>query len=305
MATLPKRTLGRTGLEVTLLGYGTMELRGPPRGRDVSPEQTGRILNAVLDAGINFVDTSIDYGQSEECIGRFLSHRRSEYFLASKCGCAVGESSQPLGALPHVYTRENIVAGVEQSLRRMRTDRLDLVQVHGSPTRRILEENGAVETLLDLKRRGKVRFIGMSSTLPDLRDHVAMGVFDTFQVPYSALDRSHEEAIREASTAGAGIIVRGGAARGAPVLESPSGRHGEAWQRARLDEILPLWMSRMEFIVRFTISHPDLDTAIVGTISPDHLQQNLEAIARGALPADLHAEACRRLREAGSAPAPG
>ena len=91
MPDLPKRTLGRTGLEVTTLGYGAMELRGAPRGRDVSEEQAERILNAVLDSGINFIDTSIDYGVAEERIGRYISHRRSEYFLASKCGCLAGD----------------------------------------------------------------------------------------------------------------------------------------------------------------------------------------------------------------------
>ena len=91
MPDLPKRTLGRTGLDVTTLGYGSMELRGVPRGREVSEEQAERILNAVLDAGINFVDTSIDYGVAEERIGRYISQRRSEYFLASKCGCLAGD----------------------------------------------------------------------------------------------------------------------------------------------------------------------------------------------------------------------
>src|SRR5688500_363844 len=90
MPELPQRTLGRTGLEVTTLGYGAMELRGAPRGRDVSEAQAERILNAVLDAGINFIDTSVDYGVAEERIGRYISHRRSEYFLASKCGCVAG-----------------------------------------------------------------------------------------------------------------------------------------------------------------------------------------------------------------------
>src|SRR6478735_324625 len=90
MADLPKRQLGRTGLEVTMLGYGAMELRGAPRARDTTDAQAETILNAVLDAGINYIDTSIDYGVSEERIGRYISHRRSEYYLASKCGCLVG-----------------------------------------------------------------------------------------------------------------------------------------------------------------------------------------------------------------------
>ena len=77
MTDLPKRELGRTGLRVTMLGYGAMELRGAPRARPTTEEQAETILNAVLDAGINYIDTSIDYGVSEERIGRYISHRRS------------------------------------------------------------------------------------------------------------------------------------------------------------------------------------------------------------------------------------
>src|SRR5918995_7512375 len=90
MSDLPKRMLGRTGLEVTQLGYGAMELRGAPRGRPIPEEQAERILRAVLDSGINYIDTSIDYGLSEERIGRYIGSRRAEFFLASKCGCVPG-----------------------------------------------------------------------------------------------------------------------------------------------------------------------------------------------------------------------
>src|SRR6266511_2634275 len=148
MPDLPKRTLGRTGMEVTTLGYGAMELRGAPRGRAVSPEQADRILNAVLDAGINYIDTSIDYGSSEERIGRYIGDRRSEYYLASKCGCLVGAAPATRGERsPHVFTRDNILAGVEQSLARMRTDHLDVLQFHISPSRQTLQEHGALETV--------------------------------------------------------------------------------------------------------------------------------------------------------------
>jgi aryl-alcohol dehydrogenase-like predicted oxidoreductase len=304
---LPKHTLGRTGLEVTTLGYGAMELRGTPRGRDVSEAQAERILNAVLDAGINFIDTSIDYGVAEERIGRYISHRRSEYFLASKCGCLAGDLAnnppppRPGQRSPHVFTAENIVQGVEQSLERMRTEYLDLVQFHASPSKAELEEHGGLQAVQDLKRRGKVRFIGISGTLPNLPEQIAMGVFDTFQIPYSALERDHEALIEQASGAGAGIIVRGGAAKGGPGKEQ--GASWEVWQRAAIDDLLG-GMSRMEFVLRFTFSLPDLDTTIVGTIDPDHLQDNLHALSAGPLPADLYAEAKRRLAAAGSEPIP-
>src|SRR3981189_71473 len=163
-----KRELGRTGLQVTTLGYGAMELRGAPRARDITENQAETILNAVLDAGINFIDTSIDYGVSEERIGRYISHRRSEDFLARKCGCRVGAPAVRGQVSPHVFTRDNILAGVEQSLARMKTEYLDLVQFHISPSKQSLEENGALDAVMELKTAGKVRFIGMSGTLPHL-----------------------------------------------------------------------------------------------------------------------------------------
>ena len=305
MPDLPKRTLGRTGLNVTTLGYGAMELRGAPRGRDVSEEQAERILNAVLDAGINFIDTSVDYGVAEERIGRYISHRRSEFFLASKCGCLTGELAsnppprRPGQRNPHVFTPENIVAGVEQSLRRMRTDYLDLVQFHGSPSKSDLEEHGGLAALQDLQRQGKVRFIGISGTVPNLKEQIELGVFDAFQIPYSALERQHERLIEEASAAGSGIIVRGGAAKGGVGKEQ--GDFWESWQRVGIDDLIGD-MSRQEFILRFTISHPDLDTTIVGTINPDHLNDNVKALLAGPLPANVYAVAKRRLADAGSEP---
>lgn len=305
--TLPRATLGRTGLEVTTLGYGAMELRGAPRGPEIPDEQARDVLAAVLDAGINYIDTSPDYGHSEERIGRFIAGRRAGYFLASKCGCLVEGTPVPPGERnPHVFTGANVRAGVEQSLRRMNTDYLDLVQFHASPSRAQLEAEGALDELLALQREGKVRFIGMSGTLPNLTEQIAMGVFDAFQIPYSALQREHEAAIAEASAAGAGIVIRGGAARGAPTdwerrgsaMMQP-GVMKDRWEQARLDELLD-GMTRMEFTLRFTLSDPNLDTTIVGTANPAHLRDNVAAASKGPLPADLVAEAKRRLDEIGA-----
>jgi aryl-alcohol dehydrogenase-like predicted oxidoreductase len=302
MADLPKRQLGRTGLQVTTLGYGSMELRGAPRARDTTEAQAETILNAVLDAGINFIDTSIDYGVSEERIGRYISHRRSEYYLASKCGCVVGAAPAVRGQTsPHVFTRDNILAGVEQSLVRMKTDHLDLVQFHISPSKQTLEQNGALDAVMELKAAGKVRFVGMSGTLPHLHDHIAMGVFDVFQIPYSAMEREHETIIAEASAAGSGIIIRGGAAKGAPSEGKQSGLQWERWRQAKLDDLLGD-MTPMEFILRFTFTNPDLDTTIVGTANPAHLKTNVDVLLKGPLPAELYTEAKRRLAAAGSAP---
>jgi aryl-alcohol dehydrogenase-like predicted oxidoreductase len=299
------RTLGGTGADVTILGYGAMELRGRPRGPQIADEDAGRLLNAVLDGGINLIDTSPDYGRSEELIGAYLGHRRDEFFLASKCGCPVGFPADAPPPYPHDYSPGNVRADVEQSLRRLRTDRLDLVQVHMSPSRATLEENRTVETLKDLQAEGKVRFIGMSGILPDLRDHVAMGVFDVFQIPYSAVQRDHEELITEAAGMGAGTFIRGGAARGAlsedknwragPLSQEP-GLGQRNWETSGVAALLSeAGMSNMEFVLRFTLSHPGLSTTIVGTANPVHLAGNIAVAERGPLPADLYAEARKRL----------
>lgn len=309
MADLEKRTLGRAGMDVTVLGYGAMELRGYPRGREISEDDAGKILNAVLDMGINFIDTSVDYGASEERIGRHISRRRGEYFLASKCGCLVGwepEPGQDRGG-PHVYTKENIAAGVEQSLRRLNTDHLDLLQVHMTPSRQTLEENGVVETMRELQAQGKIRFLGMSGTIPNLADHIEMDAFDAFQIPYSAAQREHENLVGAAADAGAGTIIRGGAARGAPGGADRAARRNpellDTWEKADLDSLLEEGQSRMEFVIRFTQTHPGMHTNIAGTINPEHLRANVEAAAKGPLPPDVYAEAKRRLDSAGASPA--
>ncbi|MEC8910513.1 MAG: aldo/keto reductase, partial [Chloroflexota bacterium] len=105
---IPRRILGRTNLQVTTLGFGAMELRGGQNGPSLSDDDAEKLLNQVLDKGINFIDTSIDYGRSEELIGKCISHRRSEYVLASKCGCV---PNAPQGS-PHVHTAQNIRKGV-------------------------------------------------------------------------------------------------------------------------------------------------------------------------------------------------
>jgi aryl-alcohol dehydrogenase-like predicted oxidoreductase len=297
------RALGRTGHDATVLGYGAMELRGAPRGPVIEDKVAERVLNAVLDAGINLIDTSVDYGRSEGLIGRYVSHRRDEYFLASKCGCPVNPPPDLSAPSPHDYGLVNVRANVERSLRQLRTDRLDLVQVHTSPSRAQLEADQTIETLQSLRDEGMVRFLGMSGILPDLPDHIAMGVFDVFQIPYSAVQREHEELITAAARSGAGILIRGGAARGAPSQdkqwrEGPrtqaAGVGKRRWELSGVDELLG-GMSPIEFTLRFTLSHPDLSSTIVGTANIDHLRANVAIAEKGPLPSDVYEAAKKRL----------
>ena len=298
-----RRILGRTGLEVTALGYGAMEIRGPRiwGGRPVSDHQGEHILNAVLDAGINFIDTASDYGLSEEYIGRFISHRRKEYYVASKCGCTVVPAGDH-DETPHVWTRETLLQNIETSLRRMKTDYVDVWQLH-NPSADQVKAGDLVKVMEELRASGKARWIGVSSTLPHITTFIEWGVFDTFQIPYSGLERAHEHVITAAARSGAGTVIRGGVARGAPSLQRRirvrlglrQGDPWATWGKARLDDLRAPGESRTAFLLRFTFSHPDLHTTIVGTMNTAHLVENLRAAEAGPLPPDVHAEAKRRL----------
>ncbi len=304
---LPTATLGRTRLKVTRLGFGAMELRDAPRGRPVSDEQAKAILNAVLDSGITFIDTSNDYGRSEEFIGKHISGRRSQYYLATKCGC------RPGGGQPHIWTKENLFRGLNESLSRLKVDYVDIMQLH-NPTVDEAQQGDLVSALQEMKRQGKVRWIGCSTTTPHLPTYIQWGVFDEFQIPYSALQREHEEWITKAARAGIGTVIRGGVAKGEPGESgTPSYSRGgvqvsgeEVWKPftdAKLDELREPGESRTSFMLRFTLSHPDIHTVIVGTLNPAHLQDNVRAAQRGPLPAKVYAEAKRRLDSVGMKPA--
>lgn len=302
MPSLPTRQLGRTGLTVTRLGHGAMEIRGPRiwGGREVTDAQAKTILNAVLDSGITFVDTSNDYGRSEAYIGEFISGRRSQHVLATKCGC----SMVPAGdhdETPHVWTRDHLLWNIDDSLKKMRTDHVDLLQLHNATVEQV-EEGKLIDVLHEIQAAGKTRFIGASTISPHLATFISWGVFDSFQIPYSGLERRHERLIQKAHDAGAATIIRGGVAKGEPGRGLGAGDRWQTWERAKLGELLEPGETASQFLLRFTLSHPGVDTVIVGTVKPEHLKENVEAASKGPLPADVYAEAKRRLDQAGESP---
>ena len=285
-----RNTLGRTGLEVTQLGYGSMGLRGPKTWgvRVVGEEAADQLLNSVLDAGINFIDTSPDYGISEQRIGQYISTRRSEFYLATKCGCVYTQQEDHL-KIDHIWKKEIVQRNIETSLQRLRTDYVDVLQFHGSDAETLRRE-GLIELLMDFRDQGIIRFIGVSSSLPHLPGLIDLGVFDAFQIPYSCLAPQHHDLITRAADTGAGIIIRGGIAHGGPDAEIQRPALNDIWQREKLDEILPEGMQRAELILRYTLSHPHCHTTIVGTCNSEHLAENLAVASRGPLPLDLYEE---------------
>jgi aryl-alcohol dehydrogenase-like predicted oxidoreductase len=310
---LETKTLGRTGLKVTQLGYGALEVRGvsseDPKARMPSEARAKDILNAVLDSGISFIDTAWCYGRSEEMIGKFISHRRSEFTLAAKSGHGNCSSTQ-YGS----YTRKDILACIEESLRNLKTDYVDILQLH-NPTSKDVEDCECIETLKDIQARGWTRFIGCSSVIPHLNDHLNTGAYDAFQLPYSALEPEHYDIISKSAKSGIGTIIRGGVAKGEPESAAINAQRVQNWKpslggsagikrwdmftEARLGALVDEGETRTSFLLRFTLSHPDVHTIIVGTQNPEHLAQNVAAAEKGPLPPDVYREAKNRLRAVG------
>ena len=279
-ASLSTAVLGRTGLEVTRLGYGAAHRRA------LTDDEIGNMLNRVLDAGINFIDTANDYGNSEEMIGRYIRSRRDEYVLATKCGCHPREG--------HVWTRENLERGLHESLARMRVDSVDIMQLH-NPSVAACEAGDLVQCLEDMRSQGYVRWIGVSSTLPHLPTFLEWDAFDVFQIPYSLLETEHEESITQVARANAGTIIRGGVALGEPGHGTSTDQAWESVQNGLLDDLTAPGENRTTLMLRLTLAHPSLHTTIVGTTNPDHLDENVQAALAGPLPEDVVTEARSRL----------
>ncbi|MCB0095784.1 MAG: aldo/keto reductase [Caldilineaceae bacterium] len=295
---MEKRDFGNTGMQVTTLGYGAMELR------HVDDAQAERLLNGVLDAGINFIDTSPDYGPSEDLIGKFIAHRRHEYFLATKCGCNVPQSGGD-DAPRHIWTGAQVRHNIEHSLQRLKTDYVDVWQVHSADPDE-LAQSDVLETMLKIKDEGKVRHIAVSMSgrgdghgYGQLRPYLDgdWDAFEAIQVWYSALTRASENAMTEAANRGKGMIIRGVVRRIDPYasVEDFAAQTG-------LSDLYPRSENAAQFLLRYAISHPALHTTIIGTKSLAHLAENIAAVEAGPLPSDIMATAQARLDAAGISP---
>lgn len=295
---MKKRLFGRTGLRVFPLGYGAGVLSGERLPAGGSAGAPGRLLNLALDSGINYIDTSPDYGNSEELIGRALAGRRREFVLATKCGCP--DRGWRRG---HEWTAERLLRNIETSLRRLRTDHVDVWQLH-NPDPEMARRGGLREVMELVRRQGKARFVSVSSSLPEVLEFLAWDFFDAVQLPYSGLFRRHEAAISAAAAAGAGVSAGGCLCEGEPAAGLGRDKFWKYWPAAGLDELLAPGETRTAFLLRFALSHPRLHVALAATRSAAHLAENIRAAQAGPLPPDTYEEAKRRLAAAGQVPAP-
>ena len=295
--------LGKTGLKVSRLGAGLNEIGRQLTANDVG--QAGRVLNAALDGGINFLDTAACYGVSEEMIGRTIAHRRHEYILATKAGHVTG------GYSGRPWTAQTVKDSIDRSLVRMKTDYLDLLQIHafdvtGPPS------NEVVQAVLDAKQAGKIRFVGYSQENEEAEWAVESGLFDTLQTAFSLVDqRARYGLLKRARAKGVGIIIKrpiANAAWGRALVQGgPAG--GDAvteklLERARammaLGPIPGALEDPLELALGFVLAHSEVDTAIVGTRNPTHMFANIDLVQnRLPIPNDVVDELYKRYDRVG------
>ncbi len=273
------RPLGGTGLLVSALGFGGAEIGYEQAG----PKTVEALLGAALDAGLNVIDTAECYFESERLIGRAVSHRRGDFHLLTKCG-----HDQGLG-LPE-WTPRLIEASVERSLRLLRTDRVDLLQLH-SCDEKVLRKGDVLEAVERLREAGKTRFVGYSGDGENALAAVRTGRFDTLQISISVADQEAIDLVLpEARARGMGVIAKRPLANAAwrTGRRPADAYHHPYWERLVklgypfLKEPLP---SSLETALRFTLAVPGVATAIVGTKSPGRFEENASRTAAGPLPA--------------------
>lgn len=267
------RTLGKTGLKISRLGVGLAEIGHELTLSDVST--AGQVLNSALDGGINFLDTSACYGISEELIGRTVAHRRDEYVLATKCGHTWD------GYPGQEWTPQIVRDSIERSLRLLKTDHLDLVQLHSCEVD-VLERGEVVQALQDAKQAGKTRFVGFSGDNEAARWAIDSGLFDTLQTSFNLVDQSARTRLFPAAQAqGMGIIAKRPIGNGAwGATSSPSGYANSYFDRAQqmlaAGPVDAAPDNRFVLALGFVLAHDAVDTAIVGTRNPAHMQTNLQ-----------------------------
>ncbi|SVD44203.1 uncharacterized protein METZ01_LOCUS397057, partial [marine metagenome] len=250
------RLLGKTNLKVSRLGIGLVKIGNEEMLTQLS--KSDLLLNTALDSGINFLDTAACYGNSEEVIGKTVSHRRSEYVLASKAGHSIeGHKSEP-------WSYETIVTSVERSLKRMKTEYLDIIQLHTCDLQ-TLAKGDVIDALQHLKTTGKTRFIGYSGDEDAAEWAVKSKIFDTLQTSLNLVDQHSLRYLGEARRNNMGVIIKrpiANATWDSKITENnaPNSYVNRAKQMQSLGQIIDSPNSYHEMALGFVLSNHEVDT---------------------------------------------
>lgn len=279
---MEKRVMGNTGMKVSMLGFGGAEIGF----EEASQENVETLLNEAIDQGLNAIDTAACYMNSEELIGKAINGRRNEVLLFTKCG----HGDDP--TMP-AWTAPEIEMTIEKSLKRLKTDYVDLIQLH-SCSKKILEQGEAIEVLKKAKQAGKTRFIGYSGDSADALYAIETGEFDTLQTSVNIADQECIElTIPKAVEKGMGIIAKRPIANVAWRYEDRPANfyHEPYWERLKEIDYNFLNGSVKDAVamaLKFTLSVPGVHTAIVGTKQPGRWQENADILSTGLISTDQY-----------------
>ena len=279
---MENNTFGKTNIEVSKLGLGLAQVGFQLGNEEFKTAE--KILNTALDNGINFLDTAAMYMDSESIVGNAVGHRREEYFLATKAG--TGRTTSP----DSEWTYKKIKDSVENSLVSLKTEVIDLVQLHSCETH-LLEQGDVIRALQDCKLEGKIKFMGYSGDNEAADWAVRSNLFDTLQTSYSIADQRArtKNILSEAKKRNLGIIAKrpiGNAAllgvknhTNDETHEHFGSAYDEYFDRVikmtkeidiNVNEIDPIEMS-----MAFALSKNEINVIIIGSKSLNHVEENL------------------------------
>jgi aryl-alcohol dehydrogenase-like predicted oxidoreductase len=292
---MEKRQLGKTDMHVSVLGFGGAEIGFA----GVAADTVAQLLHSALDAGLNVIDTAECYAGSEELIGQAVSGRRRDFYLFTKCG-------HPEGMNKEDWRPESLLRSIERSLKRLRTDRLDLVQLH-SCAEAELRKGDVIAALEQARQRGYTRYLGYSGDGQAARYAIECGRFDTLQTSVSIAD---QEALALtlplAEQRQMGVIAKRPIAN---AVWRNAAKPDNAYYHVYWDRIQKLAYpflrgdprEAIAVALRFTLSVPGVDTAIVGTTKPGRWRENADLLEAGPLPPEQFEQIRRRWQEVADA----
>jgi aryl-alcohol dehydrogenase-like predicted oxidoreductase len=291
---MEQRRLGRTDIKASVLGFGGSEI-GYERA---SGRAVARLLGGALDAGLNVIDTAECYEESENLIGRALGARRREVYLLTKCG-------HPDGWGRGDWRPASLLSSVERSLSRLKTDYLDLIQLHSCSLAE-LKKGDVIAALERARESGWARHIGYSGDGEAARYAVECGRFDTLQTSLSIADQEAIDlTLPLARARQMGVIAKRPLANVAwRYARKPGSYYEDYWSRLRkLDYgfLKDAPDTVVATALRFTLAVPGVHTAIVGTAKPERWRENAALIMAGALPRDEFERIRARWREVADA----
>lgn len=293
---MERRKLGKTDMNLSVLGFGGSEI-GYERA---SLATVKKLLNQALDAGLNVIDTAECYVTSEELIGAAVGARRGDLYLFTKCGHERGWAQPD-------WRPESLLRSIERSLKRLKTDYVDLVQLH-SCSEVELREGGVIDALKRARERGHTRYIGYSGDSAAALYAVEYGEFDTLQISVSIADQEALERVLPLARArNMGVIAKRPLANIAWHNGSrpPDDFYGRVYWERLLKLKYPFLEGDLKTTVatalRFALSVPGVHTAIVGTAKPGRFSENAAALQAGPLLKDAFDTIRDRWREVAQA----